>query len=128
MKENQVSLLKKAPLFLAAHAAFFIGIFSLSFFGVATNIVLLVLAATIFMEVVFLTLFTQVSISKNILGLEEVKKNTEGIWADEVRIHTTLIHLGHQMKTIQQDLDSLKRRSSTLRTSNTQSGRVKIHA
>lgn len=127
MNSGKLTLLKKVSLFLIIHSLFFGGIFALRVFGLGTQSVLFTLVAVVFLEVIYLTISTQSSVNINIQSLEEVKKNTEGILEDEVKIQTALIHIGHQMRTIQHDLDLLKK-NGTLKTGNGHANRPKIQA
>lgn len=109
MNLGKIASLKKISLFLASHTLLFGGIFALRIFGLTTELILFTLAGVVFLEVIYLTIYTQASVNKSVQSLAEVKKNTEGIMEDEVKIHTALIHIGHQMSTVQHDLDLFKK-------------------
>lgn len=106
------------PLSLIIHTLLFAGIFSLSFFGVNTNYILLILTTAVSLEAIYLSIFIQMSVNRNTESLEEVEEDIEDIQEDaleEEQAHKVLIHIGQQMETIQRELDMLKK-SGILKT------------
>lgn len=106
------------PISLILHTVVFIGIFFLKYFGVTTDYILLVLTTAVSLEAIYLSIFIQMSVNRSIESLEEVEEDIEDIQEDvteEEEAHKVLIHIGQQMKAIQQDLDAL-RRSGVLKT------------
>ena len=83
-----------------------------------------ILTAIISLEAFFL-IFIQISAVRNARRLIIVEKAAEKILEDEVKTHTALIHMGHQMKTIQHDLDILRKNGFFKLSSN---GHHKAHA
>lgn len=108
------------PFSLIVHTIIFGGILALRFFGVAADYILYIFTTAIAIEVIYLAIFIQLSINKSARTMERMESGLEFIREDEVKTQTILIHLGHQMKTIQHDLDILKK-GSLLKTSNGQS-------
>lgn len=107
------------PISLILHTLVFIGIFSLKYFGVNTDYLLLVLTTAVSLEAIYLSIFIQMSVNRSIESLEEVEEDIEDIQEDvtgEEEAHKVLIHIGRQIKTIQQDLDAL-RKSGILKSS-----------
>ncbi|TSC86640.1 MAG: hypothetical protein G01um10147_852 [Microgenomates group bacterium Gr01-1014_7] len=105
------------PISAIIHTLLFGGIFLLKLVGFSTEFVLAVLTTTVALEVIYLAIFIQLSINKSARTLEKMEEEVAAIREDEVKTHTILIHLGHQMKAIQQDLDILKK-NGFLKSSN----------
>lgn len=100
------------PLSLIIHTLFFIGIFTLRYFGLTTNYILLILTTAVSLEAIYLSIFIQMSVNRATESLEEVEEDIEDIQEDageEEEAHKVLIHIGQQMKSIQQDLDTLRK-------------------
>lgn len=106
---------EKISLFLIINSLFFGGIFGLGLIWLPLNWIEVILVAAASIEVIYLTVFTKMSINKNAQMLTELEKRIEGIREDEEKTRTVLIYIGHQMKAIQHELDGL-RKNSTLRT------------
>ncbi|MBU1000830.1 hypothetical protein KKE78_05575 [Patescibacteria group bacterium] len=87
------------------------GIFAFGLLGLTTNLILLILAAAIFLEVIYITTLIQISVNKNVKGLNEVKKQINKLQKDEEKTYNGLIYTGHQMKTMQRELSALKKGS-----------------
>jgi|SRR3989344_8047260 len=106
------------PWSLIIHTLLFAGIFSLRQFGFTTDYILLALTTAVSLEAIYLSIFIQMSVNRATESLEEVEEDIEGIQEDvddDEEAHKVLIHIGQQMKAIQQDLDYL-RRSGVLKT------------
>ncbi len=106
------------PWSLIVHSILFIGIFSLRYFGLTTDYILLILTTAVSLEAIYLSIFIQMSVNKATDSLEEVEEDIEDIQedaGDDEEAHKVLIHIGQQMKSIQQDLDYL-RKSGVLKT------------
>ncbi len=88
------------------------------------EITLTILTAIVFLEASFL-IFIQISAGRNARRLMMVEKTAEKILEDEGKTHTALIHIGHQMRTIQHDLDILRKNGILKLNSN---GYPKAHA
>lgn len=107
------------PWSLIIHSLLFAGIFSLRYFGLTTDYILLVLTTAVSLEAIYLSIFIQMSVNRATKSLEEVEEDIENIQeetTEEEEAHRVLIHIGQQMKTIQQDLDVL-RKSGVLKPS-----------
>ncbi|MBI2597501.1 DUF1003 domain-containing protein [Candidatus Daviesbacteria bacterium] len=103
------------PWSLIIHTLLFAGIFSLSHFGLTTNYILLVLTTTVSLEAIYLSIFIQMSVNRATESLEEVEEDIEDIQEEadeEDKAHRVLVHITHQIKAIQQDLNALKRSGS----------------
>lgn len=100
------------PLSLIVHTFFFVGIFALKIFGVTTDYLLLILTTAVSLEAIYLSIFIQMTVNRATESLEEVEEDIEDIQegaTEEEEAHRVLIHIGQQMKTIQQELDILKK-------------------
>jgi len=100
------------PLSLILHTCLFAGIFALRYLGVTTNYILLILTTAVSLEAIYLSIFIQMTVNRNTQSLEEVEEDIEGIQEDvtgEEEAHRVLIHIGQQMRTIQHDLDILRK-------------------
>lgn len=116
------------PISLIIHSIFFMGIFALRYFGVTTDYILLLLTTAVSLEAIYLSIFIQMTVNRNTESLEEVEEDLEDIQEDaseEEEAHRVLIHIGQQMRTIQHDLDAL-RKSGILRSSG--NGHHRIHS
>ncbi len=108
------------PTSLIVHSAFFIGIFVLSYFGLTTDKILLILTTAVSLEAIYLSIFIQMSVNRATESIEEVGEDIEDIQEEtmgEEEANKVIIHIGQQMKVIQQDLDALKK-SGLLKSSN----------
>jgi low affinity Fe/Cu permease len=106
------------PWSLILHTIFFAGIFILRHFGFSRDYVLLLLTTAVSLEAIYLSIFIQMSVNRATQSLEEVEEDIEDIQeesVDDEEAHKVLIHIGQQMKAIQQDLEYL-RRSGVLKT------------
>ena len=100
------------PASLIIHSLFFIGIFAMRYFGFTTDYILLVLTTAVSLEAIYLSIFIQMSVNRATESLEEVEEDIEDIQeetGEEEEAHKVLIHIGVQMKSIQQDLDALRK-------------------
>lgn len=117
------------PYSLIAHTILFLGALALRYFGVATDQILLILTTVVSLEAIYLAIFIQMTVNRNTQSLEEVEEDIEDIQeeaTEEEEAHKVLVHIGQQMRTIQQDLDGLKK-SGVLKPSGNGHGH-KVHA
>ena len=104
-----------SPFSLLLHTALFGGIFALRYFGIATEHLLFILATAICLEAIYLVILIQTIVNKNTKSLAVVQEKIEEIQQDENDAHKLMInilHAAHQMKTIQHELDVLKKNSA----------------
>ncbi len=100
------------PWSLILHTLLFAGIFSLRSFGLTTDYILLILTTAVSLEAIYLSIFIQMSVNRATQSLEEVEEDIEDIQEetdDDEEAHKVLIHIGQQMKSIQQDLEYLRK-------------------
>lgn len=101
-----------SPFSLLAHTSLFGGIFTLRYLGIATDYTLLILTAAVCLEAIYLVILIQSIVNKNSKSLSEVEEKIAEIQQEEEVAHKLMInilHTAHQMKTIQNDLDNLKK-------------------
>lgn len=100
---------EKISLFLVLNTLFFGGIFGLGLFGLPLKWIQLILVTAAAFEVIYLAIFIKMSVDKNAHILTEMENRIENIREDEEKTRTVLIYIGHQMKTIQHELDALRK-------------------
>lgn len=108
------------PASLIVHTLFFAGVFLLRKFGITTDYLLLILTTAVSLEAIYLSILIQMTVNRNTESLEEVEEDIEDIQEDadeDEKTHKALIHIIQQMKSIQQELDTLKK-SGVLKSSN----------
>lgn len=75
------------------------------------------MAALMSIEAIYVSLFTKAAVNKasgKLMGMEkEIAKIREDA-SDAAKLHQALIYAGHQIKTIQQELDFLKKQGVKL--------------
>lgn len=71
-----------SPQSILLHTVFFISIFSLRFFGVASSDILLILTTIVSLEAIYLSIFIQMTVNKHAEELEEVSEDIEEIQED----------------------------------------------
>lgn len=101
-----------SPISLILHTVIFGGFFIFRYLGFVTNSVLLVLTAAVCLEAIYLVINVSMIIRNNTRSLLEVQEKITQMQQEEEDAHKLLInmlHLAHQMKTIQHDIDVLKK-------------------
>ena len=100
---------------LLFHTFIFGGIFILRILGIATDQTLLILTAAVCLEAIYLVILIQMIVNKNAKSLAGVQEKIGEIQEEEKEAHKLMIsilHTAHQMKTIQHELDNLKKNGS----------------
>ncbi|MBI2020633.1 DUF1003 domain-containing protein [Candidatus Daviesbacteria bacterium] len=100
------------PYSVIFHTLLFMGIPALGFFGFELRSILLMFTTWLSIEAIYLAIFIQMSVNRNTESLEEVEEDIEDIQeeaSEEEEAHKVLIHIGQQMKSIQHEIDVLKR-------------------
>lgn len=107
-------MLNRTLVFLIFHAIILTSIFALRYLGFATDHILIIAAVLMSLEAIYLTLFTKAIVNKVAGSLKEIESEMAQIREDAletVKIQRALLYAGHQIKTIQSDLDALKKRN-----------------
>ena len=92
-----------SPLSLILHTALFGGFFILRYFGLIPNAFVLVLAAGVCLEALYLVIFVQMTIKNNTVSLTKMQEKIDQIQQEEEEVHklmVNILHLAHQMKTL----------------------------
>lgn len=114
------------PFSVILHTLVFIGIPAMGFLGYDLRSILIFFTTWLSIEAIYLSIFIQMTVNRNTESLEDVEEDIEDIQEEEQQeeeARKVLIHIGQQMKTIQQELDTLKK-SHILKASN---GHIKVH-
>lgn len=109
---NKLAKLIGSPFSLVFHTLIFGAIFALRLFGIATEQLLFILATAISLEAIYLVILIQSVINKNTKSIVAVQEKIDQIQHEEEEAHKIMInvlHTAHQMKTIQHELDLLKK-------------------
>lgn len=80
--------------------------------GIATDHALLILTAAVCLEAIYLVILIQAIVNRNANNLAGVQEKIDQIQEEEKEAHKLMInilHTAHQMKIIQQDMDTLKK-------------------
>lgn len=109
------------------HTIFFIGIFSLLFFGWSLDQILLVLTTVVSLEAIYLALFIQMTVNKANENIEDVEESIEDVEKDiddiqaedkedevlEKQVSTTLKNIEIQLQKLQKDIDQLHQKRAS---------------
>lgn len=101
------------PYSVIFHTLVFIAIPSLSFLGFDLRSVLLIFTTWLSVEAIYLAIFIQMSVNKNTESLEEVEEDIEDIQEEsdeDDEAHRVILHIGKELKVIQKDLETLKKK------------------
>lgn len=104
-----------SPFSLFLHTLVFGGFFVLRYFGLVTNPLLFVLTAAVCLEAIYLVIFIQMIVKNNTNNLTQLQSNVEEIKQEEKEVHklmVNILHLAHQMKTLQADFDVFKKKGT----------------
>lgn len=119
------------PYSVIFHTLLFLAVPALALLGFELRSILLMFTTWLSVEAIYLAIFIQMSVNRNTESLEEVEEDIEDIQeeaSEEEEAHRVLLHIGQQMKTIQHDLDVL-RKSGILKTNGNGNGHHRrIHA
>lgn len=117
---KQITHMIGSPISLILHTVAFGGFFILRYLGVVPGSLLLILTATVCLEAIYLVIFVQMIVKGNTSRLIKAQGDIEQIQQEERDTHKlmiNLLHIAHQMKTLQQDMDLLKKGNVLKRTS-----------
>ena len=93
---------------LILHTIFFVGIFSLRFFGVPAEDILLILTTIVSLEAIYLSIFIQISVNKQGRELEEVSEDIEEIQKDVEEIQEDVEEVSEDIDEIQKDVEEIQ--------------------
>lgn len=91
------------PWSIIVHTFLFAFIFSLKFFGVPVDQILLILTTAVSLEAIYLAIFIQMTVNRNTAALEAVEEDIEDI-QEEVE------DLGEDVEDISEDIDEINKK------------------
>lgn len=92
---------------LAIHSIFFIGIFSLSFFGFTFDQILLILTTIVSLEAIYLAIFIQMTVNRHSENIEEVREDIEDIQEDVEDISEDIEDIQENVEEISEDVEDI---------------------
>lgn len=93
---------------LIVHTILFAGAFSLPFFGISLERVLLVLTTLLSLEAIYLAIFIQMSVNKNTKDIEIIQEDVEEIQEDIEEIEEGVEEIEKDVDEIQKDVDEIQ--------------------
>jgi len=93
---------------IVAHTIFFIGIFGLSFFGVALDQILLILTTAVSLEAIYLAIFIQMTVNRTKVSLANVEEDIDDIQENVDDLQEDVDDIQENVDDIQEDVDSLE--------------------
>lgn len=108
------------PYSVLVHTLFFISIPMLGLIGLDLRFILLIFTTWLSVEAIYLAIFIQMTVNRNTESLEDVEEDLEAFGEDiediqedvndEEEAHKILLNIGTELKHIQQDLNTLKKK------------------
>lgn len=89
------------------HTVIFVLIFSLLFFGVALDTILLVLTTAVSLEAIYLAIFIQMTVNRNTESLEAVEEDIEEIEKDIDEIQVDVDEIHEDVEGLEKDVDEI---------------------
>lgn len=105
---NKVTSWIGSPSSIILHTIFFIGMFSLHFFGISSNTILLVLTTIVSLEAIYLAIFIQMTVNRHGDELVEVSEDIEEIQEDVEEIQEDVEGIEKDVDAIQEDVGELQ--------------------
>ncbi len=96
-----------SPESILLHTMFFVGIFSLRFFGVAVTDILLILTTIVSLEAIYLSIFIQMTVNRHTEELEEVSEDIEEIQEDVDEIQEDVEEIQEDVDEIQENVEHI---------------------
>ena len=93
---------------LIVHTALFIASFSLVFFGIDFDKILLTVTTIVSLEAIYLAIFIQMAINQQAQSLEDVEENIDEIQEKVVEIHKDVDEIEKDVDEIQKDVDEIQ--------------------
>lgn len=92
---------------LITHTVLFIGAFVMMWLGFDVDRVLLVLTTVVSLEAIYLAIFIQMTINRNVLQLQEVEKDIEEISEDIGGIQEDVEEIHENVEDIQEEVEEI---------------------
>ncbi len=96
-----------SPESLLFHTIFFVGIFSLEWFGVPFERILLVLTTVVSLEAIYLAIFIQMTVNRQAAQIEEVSEDVEELSENVEDISEDVEEISKDIDTIQEDVKEI---------------------
>ncbi len=96
-----------SPLSLVAHTFFFVGVFSLQWFGFSFDQIMLILTTAVSLEAIYLSIFIQMTINHQAHKLNAVSKDVEEISDDVEEISDDVEEISKDIDDIQEDVEEI---------------------
>lgn len=93
---------------LIVHTLLFALSFSLVFFGVALEQILLVVTTVVSLEAIYLAIFIQIALNQQAQSLEEVEKDVDQIQDTVEEIHEDVEEIQEDVDEIQEDVEEIQ--------------------
>lgn len=93
---------------ILVHTFLFVGAFTLPFFGVSFERVLLVLTTAVSLEAIYLAIFIQMSVNKNTKDIEIIQEDVEEIQEDIEEIEEDVDEIQKDVEEIEKDVDEIQ--------------------
>lgn len=93
---------------LIVHTLFFVGIFSLLWFGFSLSQVLLILTTVVSLEAIYLAIFIQMTVNHQARKIEEVSEDVEDIQEDVEEISKDIDDIQEDVDEIQEDVEEIQ--------------------
>lgn len=94
---------------LFVHSFIFAGIFSLAFFGVDLQKILIVVTTLLSYEAIYLSIFIQMSVNRQARQLEDVAQDVEEIQEDVEGIEKDVDEIQEGVESIEKDVDEIQK-------------------
>lgn len=104
---NKITRSVGSPLSIVIHTIFFIGIFSLKFFGFDTEDILLILTTLVSLEAIYLSIFIQMTVNQHAKDLEEVSEDIEEIQENVEEIQEDVEGISEDVEEISEDVGEI---------------------
>ncbi len=93
---------------LIIHSTLFLLTFSLTFFGISFDRILLVLTTVLSLEAIYLSIFIQMSVNRNTQAIEETQKDIEEIQEDVEEIAEDVENIEEHVEEIAEDMEHIE--------------------
>lgn len=93
---------------LIVHTILFLGSFTLVFFGVSLDRVLLVLTTIVSLEAIYLAIFIQMSVNRHSYALANVEKDIDEIQEDVEEMQEDIDEIQEDVEEITEDIDEIQ--------------------
>lgn len=93
---------------LIVHTVLFLAAFSLTFFGISFQTVLLVVTTLLSLEAIYLSIFIQMSVNRNTKSIASVEKDIDEIQEDVEEIAEDMEHIEEHVEEIAEDVEEIQ--------------------